>query len=87
MHFYGEKGRAEVRGVNRLEFQPLGGELVIEEFEPVDMCRVELETFAAAARGNADWPVPPTDAINGVTALMAMLDSYRAGGEKMIVTP
>ena len=87
LHFYGEKGWAEVRGVNRLEFQPLGGELVIEEFEPVDMCRVELETFAAAARGNADWPVPPTDAINGVTALVAMLDSYRAGGEKMIVTP
>ena len=29
----------KIRGTNRLEFQPLGGELVVEEFEPVDMLR------------------------------------------------
>ncbi|MGB0629202.1 MAG: Gfo/Idh/MocA family protein [Alphaproteobacteria bacterium] len=85
LHFYGDRGWAEVRGVNRLEFQPLGGEMIVEEFEPVDMCRVELETFAAAVQGKVDWPVPPADAINGVKALVAMLDSYRADGDRMVV--
>ena len=50
LHFYGDKGWAEVRGTNRLEFQPLGGDVVVEEFEPVDMLRAQLETFAAAAQ-------------------------------------
>lgn len=85
LHFYGEKGWAEVRGTNRLEFQPLGGELVVEEFEPVDMLRAQLEAFAAAAQGQADWPVPPADGLNGVKALVAMLDSFRADGERMVV--
>ena len=85
LHFYGEKGWAEVRGTNSLEFQPLGGELVVEEFDPVDMLRVQLETFAAAAQGQTDWPVPPADGLNGVKALVAMLDSFRADGERMVV--
>ena len=86
LHLYGDKGWAEVRGVNRLEYQPLGGDLVVEEFDPVDMCRVELETFAAAVQGKADWPVPPEDGLNGVKALVAMLDSSRADGERMVVS-
>jgi predicted dehydrogenase len=82
LHVYGDKGWAEVRGTNRLEYQPAGGDLVVEEFDAVDMCRVQLETFAAAARGEATWPVPPEDAINGVSALEAMLKSVRADGAK-----
>ena len=82
LHFYGENGWAEVRGTNRLEFQPLGGELVVEEFEPVDMLRAQLEAFAAAAQGKADWPVPPADGLNVVKSLVAILDSFRANGER-----
>lgn len=85
LHMYGDKGWAEVRGTNRLEYQPVGGDLIVEEFDAVDMCRVQLETFAAAARGEAAWPVPPEDAINGVGALEAMLKSSRADGAKTIV--
>lgn len=80
LHMYGDKGWAEVRGVNRLEFQPMGGELVVEDFEAVDMCHRQLEQFAAAAQGKADWPVPPADAINGVAALEAMLKSSQTDG-------
>lgn len=86
LHFYGDKGWAEVRGTERLEFQPLGGELVVEQFDSVDMCRKQLELFAAAAQGKADWPVPPADGINGVAALEAMLESSRAGGERVPVS-
>ena len=85
LHVYGEKGWAEMRGTNRLEFQPAGGDLVVEDFDAVDMCRVELETFAAAARGDATWPVPPEDAVNGVAALEAMLKSSRTDGARIPV--
>ena len=83
LHMYGDKGWAEVRGSDRLEFQPMGGEHVVEQFDATDMCRTQLERFADAAAGKADWPVPPADGINGVAALEAMLKSYRAGGQRM----
>lgn len=85
LHFYGDRGWAEVRGMNRIEFLPLGGDLIVEEFDPVDMCRRQLELFAAAAQGKADWPVPPADGINGVAALEAMLESSRSGGRHVAV--
>ena len=83
LHMYGDKGWAEVRGTNRLEYQPVGGDLIVEEFDAVDMCREQLETFAAAARGETAWPVPPNDAVNGVSALEAMLKSVQADGARM----
>ena len=42
-----------MRGTNRLEFQPLGGEKVLEEYEPGDMCRVKPSTLSAAVHGPA----------------------------------
>ncbi len=74
-----------MRGTNRLEFQPLGGEKVLEEYEPADMCRVKPSTLAAAAHGPAYWPVPSTHELNGVKALFAVLDSFRTDGEKMVI--
>ena len=74
-----------MRGTNRLKFQPLGGEMVLEEYEPADMCRVKPSTLAAAAHGPAFWPVPSTHELNGVKALFAVLDSFRTDGEKMVV--
>lgn len=85
LHVYGDKGWAEMRGTNRLEFQPLDGEMIIEDCDPVDMCRAQLERFAAAVQGKTDWPVPPQDGINGVAALEAMLTSTRSDGAKVPV--
>ena len=51
----------------------------------VDMCREQLELFAAAAQGQADWPVTPADGINGVAALEAMLTSTRSDGAQITV--
>tara|TARA_B100000676_G_scaffold305943_1_gene361158 strand:+ start:5178 stop:5399 length:222 start_codon:yes stop_codon:yes gene_type:complete len=73
-----------VRGTNRLKFQPLGGEMVLEEYKPADMCRVKPSTLAAA-HGPTYWPVPSTHELNGVKALFAVLDSFRTDGEKMLV--
>ena len=85
LHMYGDKGGAEVRGVTGLEFQPAGGDLIVEDLDPVDMCHDQLERFAAAVQGKANWPVPPQDAVNGVAALEAMLKSSRADGQRISV--
>lgn len=74
-----------MRGTNRLEFQPLGGEKVLEEYEPGDMCRVKPSTLSAAVHGPAYWPVPSTHELNGVKALFAVLDSFRTDGEKVVI--
>ena len=74
-----------MRGTNRLKFQPLGGEMALEEYEPTDLCRVKPSTLAAAAHRPAFWPVPSTHELNGVKALFAVLDSFRTDGEKMVV--
>jgi hypothetical protein len=29
-----------VRATNRLEYEPVGDDLIFEDFDPVDMCRV-----------------------------------------------
>lgn len=83
LHVYGDKGWAEVRGTEHIEFQPTDGDSVAETFDAMDMCRAQLETFAAAARGETDWPVPPADGINGVAALEAMLRSSQSDGKKI----
>lgn len=83
LHLYGEKGWAEMRGTDRLEFQPLVGDFAVENCAPADMCRKQLELFARAAQGKAAWPIPSADAINGVAALEAMLKSFKAGGKKI----
>ena len=72
-------------GTNRLKFQPLGGEMALEEYEPTDLCRVKPSTLAAAAHGPAYWQVPSTHELNGVKALFAVLDSFRTDGEKVVV--
>lgn len=83
LHVYGEKGWAEVRGTEHMDFQPVDGDLVSETFDALDMCRAQLELFASAARGEADWPVSPADGVNGVAALEAMLRSSQADGAKI----
>lgn len=79
LHVFGDKGALEMRGSERTEYTPLDGTPVVEDPPAVDMCRVELETFAAAVAGDAPWPVTPADAINGVAALEAMGASAETG--------
>jgi predicted dehydrogenase len=69
---FGTQGWAELRDARRFTFQPLGGEREDLMLEPVDAERAEVEAFAAAIRGEREYPVPVADAVHGVAVLEAM---------------
>lgn len=79
LHVFGADGWAEIRNNTRLEFRPLEGDGTVTEFPPFEALKCELETFAAAAAGEAPYPVSPQNAVDGVAALEAMGQSAASG--------
>ena len=80
LHVFGTDGWAEIRDNTRFEYRPLDGESTVIEFPAFDALKCELESFAAAAAGEATFPVSPQDAVYGVAALEAMARSAATGG-------
>lgn len=78
--FFGTKGWAEVRGATRFEFTPNDGESTVIDYPAFNTLGSQLERFAAAALGEQDFPVSPTQAIAGVAAVEAMGQSIKSGG-------
>jgi len=72
LHFFGTEGWVEIRQGRRFEFMPRQGEGEVIDFPEFDMLRAQLEAFAAAALGEAPYPIRPDDAVAGVAALEAM---------------
>ncbi len=79
LHLFGTEGWAEIRANKRFEYQPLEGDSVVTEYPAFDALKCELETFAAAAAGEAVFPVSPDDAVAGAAALEAMAESGASG--------
>jgi predicted dehydrogenase len=79
LHLFGTEGWAEIRNNRRFEFRPLKGEGTVTEFPAFDALKCQLESFAAAVRGEAAFPVSPEDAVAGVAALDAMGRSALSG--------
>ena len=79
LHFFGTRGWAEIRGASRFEFAPLEGEREVIDFPAFDTLKCQLESFAAAARGGAEFRVSPQAAIDGVAAVEAMARSAESG--------
>ena len=61
-----------MRDACHFTFQPLDGEREDLVLAPVDAERAEVEAFAAAIRGDKEFPVPLADAVHGVAVLEAM---------------
>lgn len=80
LHFFGTEGWAEIRGASRFEFAPLKGEREVVDFPAFDALKCQLESFAAAALGEAEFHVSPQNAIDGVAAVEAMARSAESGG-------
>jgi predicted dehydrogenase len=79
LHLFGTDGWAEIRNNRRYEFQPLKGEGRVVEFPAFDALKCQLESFAAAVKGEASFPVSPENAVAGVAALEAMGRSALSG--------
>jgi predicted dehydrogenase len=69
---FGEKGWIELRDARRITFRPIGGEPEEVTLPAVDAERLELEAFAAAARGERAFPTPVADAVHSVAVIEAI---------------
>lgn len=79
LHIFGTDGWVEIRQGRRFEFAPLKGEGEVIEFPASNLLKAQLEAFAAAAQGEAPYPVTPADAVAGVAVLEAMGQSADSG--------
>ena len=69
---FGTNGWAELRDDRRFTFQPLKGPREDLMLDAVDTERAQIEAFAAAIRGEQEFPVAAADAAHGVAVLQAM---------------
>jgi predicted dehydrogenase len=74
---YGSNGWAEIRNfqMDKFTFFPREGEIEQIEFQPVDTERAELEAFADAVSGVADYPIPVDHAVHSTAVLRAIYDA------------
>ena len=73
----GDRGWAEVDGLETLRYQLIGGPLHSIRFEPTDIERAELEAFAEAAQGGTPYRVSREEAIHAIAALEAIITSWK----------
>jgi len=80
LHFFGTEGWMELRDAAHLEIVPRDGEKEVMDFPAFDTLKEQLESFAAAALGEADYRIPRDNAIAGVAAVQAMGLSAASNG-------
>lgn len=73
VHVFGTKASAEAIGENELVLRATGAEPQRQTFVPVDALRFELEAFADAIEGRAEYPVTTEQMIAAVAALEASI--------------
>jgi predicted dehydrogenase len=79
VHLFGTLGSAEVLGETELVLRMTGREPQRLTFEPQDSVRAELEAFADAIEGRADYPVSEREVLATLAAFEATLASLRSG--------
>ena len=81
VHVFGNQGSAEASGPNELILRTSGGKIERRTFEPVNALRANLEAFADAIEGRAEYPIPTAqmiDVIAGMEAIVTSLDTAAA---------
>jgi predicted dehydrogenase len=76
---------AHMRDENLLDLSITGQPIELNTFDPVDTVRLELESFATAIGGGDAYRVPMGDALHGVAALEAVLESAANDGARVLV--
>ena len=72
-----ENGAIEItsRDLSVMKYTPREGDIEITEVKDVDMCKNELEAFADAVNGHADYPVTAEQGIHGAEVFEAVIKS------------
>src|SRR5208282_3413582 len=79
IHVFGSKGALEMRGDTELLFFEPDGKMTRHTFDAVDKERAELEAFADAAAKKINFLIAPTEIVNNVAVMEAMVASARSG--------
>ena len=75
----GDKGWAEMRGLEKLTTSLRGGTEDVTTFDHVDIERAELEAFAKACSGTAPYPIAWSDIVHATAVLEAVITSAKTG--------
>jgi predicted dehydrogenase len=81
VHVFGNQGSAEAAGPNELILRMSGGKVERRTFEPVNALRANLEAFADAIEGRAEYPISTAqmvDVIAGLEAIVAAVETREA---------
>ena len=80
INIYGTGGNAFAQIDNsQLILQSADGVRRDEPIEPLDTLRLELDEFAAACAGEAQFAVPPEDAVYGIAVMEALVEAAATG--------
>jgi len=76
---FGNQGSAEAAGPNELIVRMSGGKVERRTFEPVNALRANLEAFADALEGRAEYPISTGQMVDVIAALEAIVASVGTG--------
>ncbi len=82
---FGTKGQIEMDGYRHVTITHANGEREVLEFPAEDMERAELEAFARAVAGAAEFPLPVNQAIHNAAVMEAVIESARSDGVARLV--
>lgn len=82
---FGTSQWAHMRDEHLLDICNPSGAIEAQSFEAVDTVRLELEAFADAISNGIAYPVSPAEALHGVAATEAILESAANGGTLVVV--
>jgi predicted dehydrogenase len=85
LQIFGTAGTAELRGERCLVLTRADGRVETLEFPPHDIERAELEAFAHAVSGHAEYPVSRAEILNGVAAFEAV--GQAAAADRWVTLP
>ena len=79
VHVFGNQSSAEAAGPNELIVRMSGGKVERRTFEPVNALRANLEAFADALEGRAEYPISTGQMVDVIAALEAIVASVGTG--------
>ncbi|MCH8181960.1 MAG: Gfo/Idh/MocA family oxidoreductase [Proteobacteria bacterium] len=85
LQVFGTKGWAHMRDHHILDVSMADAAPKTETFPVVDIERAELEAFAAAAAGQAPYPLSLEDAVHGIAILEAVITSSKQAGKEILL--
>ena len=82
---FGTRGWMHLLDHRILEVCELDGKVRRVEYPAFDIERAELEAFADAVAGQADYPLPVGEAVHGIAVMEAAIRSAARDGERIVV--